>query len=420
MPAPAVDPDRRGLPAPLDNPPFPSADWVGPTLGVRADAPDGYLQKALFRDLLKKSRLKLYGWIDAGFNISTSKQTNIPDAYDIVPNSIQLDQFVVRIERQPDTVQTSHLDWGFRISNVYGLDYRYTTAKGWFSDQLFQHNQLYGYDPVELYAMLYIPQVAEGMLIKVGRYISPPDIEAQLAPDNYLYSHSLMYTYDPFTFTGVQVIIRLHRQWHLELAVHAGNDMAPWSSSAQPNGQAMVRWVSASNNDSLWGGIVSIGRGQFTDEHDNLQFIATTWGHRFSARLHMMTEAYYMWQFDAASGGSCIDGPAYDYAGGGGCGKLIPGRSDVVGAVNYFQVLLTRADYLSIRNDFLWDPQGQRTGFATAYSSHTIGWVHNFADVLTIRPEIRYDRAYADGVTPYDNGTRKDQMKFAMDGIFRF
>jgi len=98
----------------------------------------------------------------------------------------------------------------------------------------------------------------------------------------------------------------------------------------------------------------------------------------------------------------------------------IPGRSDVVGAVNYFQILLTKRDYLSIRNDFLWDPQGQRTGFATVYSSHTLGWVHTFSDVLTLRPEIRYERAYADGVTPYDNGTRKDQFKFAMDFIFRF
>jgi hypothetical protein len=29
------------------------------------------------------------------------------------------------------------------------------------------------------------------MVIKFGRHISPPDIEAQLAPDNYLYTHPL-------------------------------------------------------------------------------------------------------------------------------------------------------------------------------------------------------------------------------------
>jgi len=44
---------------------------------------------------------------------------------------------------------------------------------------------------VEAYGLVYVPNVAKGMVIKFGRYISPPDIEAQLAPDNYLYTHSL-------------------------------------------------------------------------------------------------------------------------------------------------------------------------------------------------------------------------------------
>jgi hypothetical protein len=35
------------------------------------------------------------------------------------------------------------------------------------------------------YGLMYVPNVAQGMVIKFGRYISPPDIEAQLAPDNY-------------------------------------------------------------------------------------------------------------------------------------------------------------------------------------------------------------------------------------------
>ena len=62
-------------------------------------------------------------------------------------------------------------------------------------------------------------------MLKVGRYISPPDIEAQLAPDNYLYTHSLMSSYDPFTFRGVQATVRLTKQqWQIEAAIHGGND----------------------------------------------------------------------------------------------------------------------------------------------------------------------------------------------------
>jgi len=40
------------------------------------------------------------------------------------------------IERVPDTTQTDHIDWGFRLTNLYGFDYRFTTASGYFSQQL--------------------------------------------------------------------------------------------------------------------------------------------------------------------------------------------------------------------------------------------------------------------------------------------
>ena len=43
---------------------------------------------------------------------------------------LQLDQTVIYIERTPDTVQTDHADWGFRLSAIYGENYRYTTSLG--------------------------------------------------------------------------------------------------------------------------------------------------------------------------------------------------------------------------------------------------------------------------------------------------
>lgn len=410
----------RALPSPLPSPPFPSSDWTGsPIIGAPADAPDYPLQKALGM-ANNKSRIKIYGWVNPSFNFSTSKSSNVPMSYAVVPNHFELDQVVLRIERQPNTMQTDHVDWGFRLSNMYGMDYRYTTGKGWFSDQLLKHNNLYGYDPVEAYGLLYIPHVAQGLVIKVGRFISPPDIEAQLAPDNYLFTHSLMFTVDPYTFTGVQATFKLSTTVQLELGAHAGNDMAPWSNSAQLNGQALVRWTAKNNNNSLWGGLNSIGSGKFKNEHDNLQQAVVTWGHRFSDKVHMMTEVYYMWQKDAAVGGSAIDGPPSGYFTNVGLGSIIPGISSSVGAVNYFQILLSGKNYLSIRNDLLNDPQGQRTGFATLYTSHTIGFVQFLTKLICIRPEVRYERAYTNNITPYDNGTRIDQFTGSVDLIVRF
>lgn len=68
--------------------------------------------------------------------------------------------------------------------------------------------------------MLYFPRVAEGMILKVGRFISPPDIEAQLATNNYLYTHSVMFTYDAYTFTGAQATFKLFMCRSGSLASH--------------------------------------------------------------------------------------------------------------------------------------------------------------------------------------------------------
>ncbi|WP_343745714.1 outer membrane beta-barrel protein [Chitinophaga sp.] len=411
----------RSLPSPLSAPPFPGGEWVGnPLIGIPSDAPDYPLTKLLGL-AQNKSRIKIYGWADVGANFSTSKNSNAPTSYNLVPNRVVLDQLILRIERQPNTVQREHADWGFVVDNIFGTDYRYTLAKGIFSDQLLKDNHLYGYDPTQVYAMLYLPKIAEGLLIKVGRFISPADIEAQWAPDNYLYSHSLMFTVDPYTFTGVHAALRLNAHWQLFAGVHGGNDMAPWSKSSSVNGLFMARWVSGNNNNSLYGGINSLGRGYYKNEHDNLQMAVLTWGHRFSSMVHMNTEVYYMWQHDAAVGGTAIDGPAKEWYMNTGLGDIIPGVASAVGAVNYFQVQLSPAkDYLCVRNDLLDDPQGNRTGFSTLYTSHTIGWVHHFSPLLRIRPEVRYERAWRNDATPYDNGLRRDQFTAAMDLIVRF
>ncbi len=69
--------------------------------------------------LLSDAHIQIYGWINGGGNISTNKTKpggNVPAAYDYTPNTFQLDQAVVYVERLPDTVQLDHFDWGFRFS----------------------------------------------------------------------------------------------------------------------------------------------------------------------------------------------------------------------------------------------------------------------------------------------------------------
>jgi len=418
------EPPRRAMPAPFDGV-FPGSEYLGPTIGVPDTDPVYPLTKALWDAYpkLKDAKLKVYGWFNPGFTVSTSKNSNQPESYAIVPNKLEMDQAAIRFERVPDTVQTDHVDWGFRFTTFYGIDYRWTTAQGWFSNQLLQHNSLYGADPVELYGLVYFPKVAQGMVLKFGRYISPPDIEAQLAPDNFLYTHSVMFDYDAYTNTGIQASIKLNDQWSIQLGFHAGKDTAPWAKGAHPSAQALVRWVSKSNNDSIYGGIANLNNGKFKGNFDNSQQFNVTWSHRFNEKgtILTMTEMYYLYQRNALVGGSVIFGPPRRFFTNVGAGAPLPGLSHTFGIVNYTAFKLSNKDFITIRPlDFLFDGRGERSAFDTTYGSWTVGWTHRFSELISIRPEFRHERSFAPGKTPYDNGQRKTQTMFAMDAIFRF
>src|SRR5271167_1568250 len=72
-PDPVPDPIRRGYPAPLDSTPFPSSDYsVGGTPVIGAPDTQTYpLMEAINQN---RSRTKIYGWFNGGFNVSTSNK----------------------------------------------------------------------------------------------------------------------------------------------------------------------------------------------------------------------------------------------------------------------------------------------------------------------------------------------------------
>ena len=119
---------RRGVPSPLNSPPFPSADWSyggSPTIG-ESDGNVYPLQTAING---AGGRSKVYGWIEPTGNISTSRDRNYPETNDIYSNRVELGQVVLYVERLPDSVQRDHIDWGYHLTGFFGTDYRSTTNK---------------------------------------------------------------------------------------------------------------------------------------------------------------------------------------------------------------------------------------------------------------------------------------------------
>ena len=364
-------------------------------------------------------RVKLYGWLDPTVNGSTSAHRNTPESNDLYSNRVELNQAVLYFERLPDTVQRDHVDVGFHLTALYGTDYRYTSNKGYFSSQLLDHNRQYGFDPSLEYVDVYFPHVAQGMNVRVGRFISIPGIEAQLSPNNYVFSHSLLYSVDPFTDTGALATIKLTDQWLIQLGVTVSHDVAPWTADAKPSADVCASYTTHSVNDNLYLCANGINDGVYA--FNNTQQYDATWYHRFSKSVHMASETYVMYERDVPAINPVTAAPIAPEAGTNGAfchsGQLRCLAPEYA-VSNYVQKELSAHRYLSFRSDFLNDKKGQRTGYQTRYSESTLSFNQWFGSTVQFRPEVRFDHAW--DRRSYDNGTRTNQFTAATDLIFHF
>ncbi|HMK78317.1 MAG TPA: outer membrane beta-barrel protein [Xanthobacteraceae bacterium] len=437
---PKAPPGRRAdwPTAPQSTPPMPFNEWPygGTTnMGVtRPNSVDSPLMVAIANTALGKAmdaaHIQVYGWVQPGGNISnmtTRPGGNAPAAYDYTPNTVQLDQAVVYIERLPDTVQKENVDWGFRISGLYGVDYRYTTAYGVFSNQLLFANQVNGYDMPMVYGEVFIPQVLEGLMFRVGRFISLPDIEAQLAPNNYMYTHSLTYTFDNYTNTGIQSTLAINKNWIFQLGVTVGTEAAPWhwgatvpnpfpnsaypgttmpkDPGATPSVTVAIRYTTDDGKDNVYLTADSINKGNWG--YNNLQWWGLTYYHKFNDEWHISIESYYLYQrnvlnitdplgivanngypfsplnmpFNAPNLAQCADP------------NVVVCNAGAVALLSYLNYSPNKLNNYSLRTEFYDDMQGQRTGTKTRYVDVGLGWQHWFSPQIEARPEVSFYRS---------------------------
>jgi hypothetical protein len=444
---PPIDPNalpsaREGWPAtPETTPPMPFTEWPyggATSIGVsRPNSVDSPLMAAIANTdpgkWMSDNHIQMYGWLNAGANLSnesTHPGGNSPAAYMYTPNTAQLDQFVTYVERVPDTVQTDHVDWGFRASALYGENYRYTTAFGIASEQLLRHNSVNGYDFPMMYGELYIPAPLEGLLLRLGRFISLPDIEAQLAPNNYMYSHSLTYGYDNYTNTGLQATQAVTKNLFVQFGVTLGSDTAPWNYGQRlpnqdpnplypgstylrdpgntPSFTGCLRYQTDSGNDNIYLCADALNGGQWG--YNNLQWTGGTLYHKFDDKWHISMEAYTLSENHVpnldnqavqgyiANGGTPFspqNGFAFNAPNAAHCGSStqLSCTSRSVAFLQYTNYRWSDLDNISFRSEFFDDMQGQRTGTKTRYVDFGIGWQHWFSPQVYIRPEFSYYRS---------------------------
>jgi hypothetical protein len=444
---PSAPPSRRSYwpTTPQTTPPYPFTEWpyggsqnLGVTRPSSADSPFMMaIQNTWLGQTMAAGNIQAYGWVNAGCNISsngTRPGGNFPISYAYTPNTCTNDQDVLYIERVPDTVQKDHVDWGFRLSALWGENYRYTFSYGVLSYQLNSHNLTNGFDfPMEYYE-LFFPQVAEGLLIRTGRYISVPDIEAQLAPNNYMYTHSLTYAWDNYTNVGIQTTTALTKNWFLQVGLSVGTEAQFWhmgqkvvnaapnplfpestyevDPGAKPSYTVGVRWQSDNGYDNVY--IVTDAMNNGNWGYNNLQWNGITWYHKFDEHWHFSWEAYWIHEnrvlnLDSAAvingvyPGLAPGGGGYPWSnlnfnapGAGFCFKD-PGalwcNTNSYSTTMYLGYKFGPLDDITFRPEWFNDAQGQRTGVPTRIWDIGLGWQHWFSPQIELRPEVDYFRS---------------------------
>jgi hypothetical protein len=450
--APPAPTRRIGAP-PFDSPPYPDGDWQlggGPNVigdpGALRDSPwplmqaiyDGPNGKAWY-----DSRVQVYGWWTVSGNISSSHDykasatPNYPEVYDERPDRVELDQFVTYIERMADENQTDHIDWGFRLAVLFGLDYRFMASRGYLNDvNLLQNNHFNGFDTPMMYFNIYIPKIADGANIIIGRIISEPDIEQQLAPNNLMASHSLVYSFDDYTTWGIFTSTKLNANWLLQVNLLDGVDIAPWERQDpgdQPTGGINLQYIASGGHDSFYVGMNSFNNGTFG--FNNLQECIESYTHKFNDKWWTTFEAQYMWTKNCTVGPT----PSVPYEDG-----FYPTKSGTVwagGIVNYTEYRFAPNAFLTVRNEWWDDPNGYRSGYSSSYDENAIGITYYPNKLIFIRPEIRFEHAFKyNGLASsssgyasnpgdnepfhvhgaYDGGLKQSQVTFAVDITYHF
>ncbi len=371
-----------------------------------------------------ESRFKISGWIESGiaFNPDSPQDNqNFGRLFDDRANEPLLNQVVINFERAL-APQPGEFDWGFKLQFMYGSDARFIHSLGLFDDTA--ATSILQPDLVEAYLNLHFPIITEGGLdLKLGKFVTLEGAETIDPRTNFFYSHTYIFNFGiPFNHTGA--LATWHATSHLNLVA------------------GLTRGVNTSvddNNDSVafHGGIgldlnegklaisvaTHIGPETPNNNHDQryLNTITTTW--KITDKLTSITDLNYA--HDAGA-----DADAYGVA------------QYLTYAINSWLTAGVRGEIfrddkgfyvVSFANDH--DPmralEGEPTidprtlgGGKTSYGAITVG-VNMKPSMpkpiagLTIRPELRFDRAL-NGTQPFNDSNERNQFTAGIDVIVGF
>jgi hypothetical protein len=369
-------------------------------------------------------RFKISGWIDSGITVNPSSpqdNQNFGRLFDDRASEPLLNQLVINFERAL-APQPGEFDWGFKLQLMYGSDARVIHSLGLFDRTA---HEILQPDLVEAYLNLHFPVFTEGGLdLKLGKFVTLEGAETIDPRSNFFYSHTYIFNFGiPFNHTGALATFHATKWLDVMAGVTRGVNTSIDDNNGAP---AFHGGIGLNFNEGKVVVAASTHIGPETPNNDHdlryLNAITTTW--KITDKLTSITDLNYALD-------EVTDAKAY-------------------GVAQYFTYMINSWLTAGIRGEIFRDEQGfYVTSFAdnddamdalrgtgrnidvrtvgggrTTYGAITVGvnikptMPKPFAG-LTIRPEVRYDRALTN-TRPFNDSSQRDQFTAGVDFILTF
>lgn len=294
-------------------------------------------------------------------------------------------------------------DIGHGLDLLYGSDARFTKSNGMLDHNGFvfdgagdgPENQ---FDITQAFVTFNLP-VGRGLLITAGKFISPIGYEYVDPRKNTLYSHGFVYEFgSPYSQSGVMGRYNLADNMQVSAGITRGWDQSLEDNNGKVDFLASVDYMP----DDQWSYTLTLSTGPQSDNPDGWQTV-------FDFLVGYTMDEY--WYF----GGEATLGHEADLPGGG--------DGWWYGLAVYPSYQLNEMISLNGRVEWFGDPDGARGVGADNVFSVTAGvaimpfYKTDYGNILTIRPELRWDFADDDA---FDAGTDDQQLTFGIDAVFAF
>lgn len=364
-------------------------------------------------------RLKISGHVEAGITFNAGgpdDKRNFGRLFDDRANEPLLNQAVLTAERTLDSAAKG-FDWGFKLQGLVGSDARYTHSTGLFD----KSSGIIQGDIVEAYLNTHFAAgaTAGGIDVKLGKFATLEGVEVIDSTGNAFYSHSYIFNFGiPLTHVGALATIHATKDIDLMAGVTEGvntfkdnNDRVSFHGGfALPN---------LADGKLSFAFSTHVGPETPHDNKDYRYLNDAVIIYKISDSLTATTDINY--SKDDLANASCY------------------------GVAQYFTKAIDKTLSASIRGEVWRDNNGffaaqfgnntdflalergdpvvlnSRTvgGGITTYGELTVGVTWKPIDSVTVRPEVRYDKALND-TTPFNDSRHGDLFTAGVDVTWSF